>query len=361
MNEFFYWPYDEVSIDAHHPEKLILRTPWIEATTSSMPFNQQNLLALSEKLTQKSLSISDIGLVSDFFQHFRHYPFAYILPTDKNYPSLDHHALIDQSILVTHFESIAGIIMGIEKQADLTYLPRMNFEWDREAALNFAGINNQIHPESLFSIARRYHILELMANDGGNDIFNDMRKLAPDEFKYSVAKLVRQNHYVTELCQEALKPALAHAGQARGIIEDFMRQERGHDKILAKSLLQLGFKPEDIEVSPQTNMLMKTLGFIASRNFLAFAMAIDAFERNNFENVDPTAKLLMDKGYDKAADYINRHMKINDLGNHDNVAVQFLRFMGPCDRDYAHEALMLMEILSLVMCTITKSAYLKPL
>ena len=97
------------------------------------------------------------------------------------------------------------------------------------------------------------------------------------------------------------------------------------------------------------------LKFCAERNFLAFSMAIDAFERSNCEEVDPMAQLLMHGGFHKAAEFINLHMKINDDGDHENVAQKFLAPMELCDRDYALEAIRLMEILSLVMSSMTKS------
>jgi hypothetical protein len=199
-------------------------------------------------------------------------------------------------------------------------------------------------------------LLELIMNDRGKEIFNSIKKRGAKEFHKAVARVLRQNHYVTEQCQQALRPALFIAQQAAPFIDEFMTAERGHDKILTKALLHLGAKPDDIEVTVQTKALMALLTYMAERNFLAFAMAVDAFERNNYEEIDPMAKLLIDAGFEKSADFINLHMKINDQGGHENVAQQFLRFMAPCDRAYALEALRLMELLSVVMCSVSKSA-----
>jgi hypothetical protein len=101
---------------------------------------------------------------------------------------------------------------------------------------------------------------------------------------------------------------------------------------------------------------MHLLEFCAHRNFLAFAIAIEMFERSNYDECDPMAQALKKGGFAKSADFINVHMKINDQGDHENIARTFLQFMDLCNRDYAREALRLAELLSLVMSRITISA-----
>lgn len=363
MSSFTYWPYDEVSLDAKKPGELTIKTPWMEATTSLAPFHPAQVARLRSKLQDKTLSVDDIVLVNDFFKHFHAYPLAYILPTPKADLFLDKHELDDETNLTADFDEILFTIVTTrggfsEQEAEelLTTISRTSFEWDHQVALDFAAINNRIHPESLFSIARRYHILELLANDRGKEIFNEIKKRGTQQFQKAVARLTRQNHYVTQNCQESLRPALFTAGRATSLLEEFMEAERGHDKILKKALMHLGFQPEDIEVSIHARALMTVLRYLAERNFLAFAMAVDAFERNNYEEVDPIAHLLVDGGFEKAADFLNLHMKINDSGDHENVAQQFLQFMALCDRTYGLEALRLMEILSVVMSAVSQSA-----
>ena len=363
MSSFIYWPYDEVSLDVKIPGELTVKTPWMEATTSTAAFNPLHIARLKAKLNDQSLSANDMVLVNDFFRHFHQYPLAYILPTAKNGATLDNHSLIDASNLSDDFTEIILRVVKTyanveEKDAEtlLSCLSRRSFAWDQEAALNFASVDDHVHPESIFSIARRYHLLELLANDDGKEIFNDVKKRGTKEFRLAVARVVRQNHYVTEQCQNALKPALFIAQQAAPMIEEFIDAERGHDKILGKALKHLQANPKEVAVSLQTKALMALLTYVAERNFLAFAMAVDAFERNNYEEIDPIAKLLIDGGFEKAADFINLHMKINDQGEHENVAQQFLRYMAPCEHGYALEALRLMEMLSVVMCTVSQSA-----
>lgn len=363
MSSFTYWPYDEVTLDAKHPGELTVKTPWLEATTSSAPFNPSNIARLKTKLHDRSLCADDLVLVNDFFRHFHDYPLTYILPTPKKAIGLDRHDIHDFSNLTTELDEVLFSVLidnasftRDEAERLLATLPRRVFEWDHEAALDFATLDGQVHPESIFSITRRYHLLELLTNDRGKNIFNNIRKRGAKAFRNGVARLLRQNHYVTEQCQESLRPAMMIAGQATPFVEDFMAAERGHDTIFKKALMHLGHNPDDIEVSLQTKALMTVLQYLAERNFLAFAMAVDAFERNNYEETDPIAKLLVDGGFEKSADFVNLHMKINDEGNHENVAQLFLQYMDLCDRSYALEAMRLMEVLSVVMSSVSQSA-----
>ena len=87
-------------------------------------------------------------------------------------------------------------------------------------------------------------------------------------------------------------------------------------------------------------------------------MAVDYFERSSYEKMDPLATLLKKGGFDEAAKQINRHMEINDVGEHENMGLQFLERMAPCSPEYVREALHLAEAVSVVMNSVTLSAKL---
>ncbi len=366
MMNYNYWPYDEVSVEKEIDKgTLKVKAPWLEATTSSKFFNDEKLTTLCQKMGTGNLSAYDLPLVTEFFRFFHQYPVAYILPSQKNSLDLATHERLDTSLIEGDFESLARhiFLQGDERLCEeeldelFGILERKEFLWDHEAALNFSTVDDKIHPESMFSIARRFHLLELMSSDGGNEMLSDLAKLDKKEYKEAVCRLLRQNHYITQKCQEALVPALSIAQNARSLVENFIKEERGHDKILAKALMHVGKEAEDIEVRLQTRALMMLLKFMAGRNFLAFSMAIDAFERNNFQDVDPLAQLLIKGGFEKAAEFANLHMKINDEGGHENVARHFLGSMALCPKEYALEALRMMEILSLTMSKVSQSAW----
>jgi hypothetical protein len=161
--------------------------------------------------------------------------------------------------------------------------------------------------------------------------------------------MLRQNHYVTERCNASLGAALATAGHAKAEVEEFIRAENGHDRILNLALESTAASAPSVPVTPQAVLLMDLLAYCGKRNFLAFAMAIDFFERSAYQESDPLAEVLREGKLDYAARQIDRHMKINDAGEHENVALSFLAPMGAVDAAYAEEALRLAELLTTMM------------
>lgn len=360
-----FWPYDEVSLVVQHENGTVAVTsPWLVATVPSDVLNKDDLTQLSTKLNQRTLSSNDIVLVNRFFSNLEAYPFAYTLPTFKDSSSCDQHDLIDDALLTGDMSDLFNKIVYLSEPFGADFdsrdvpslfatLPRKQWQWDLDAALQFAQVGKGVHPESVFTVAKRYHLLEILTTDRGDAVVHEIKQMPDAQFKCAAARLVRQNHYVTQYCQRALEPALHIAQSVRDHVQNFRKEESGHDKLLERALLAMGEKPEDIPVLLPTKALMVVLEFCARRNFLAFSMAVDAFERSNYAEVDPLAGLLKSREFHEAAKYINAHMNINDHGKHDNVAKTFLSAMDLCPEPYAREALRLMELLSVIMCTVS--------
>lgn len=362
-----YWPYDEVSISGSDDRsQVIVSAPWIQATLAVTDENKPALQTLMQKFADKSLSADDLGLINWFFKDFAKYPFCYILPSEKPLGSLDHHALIDGRLLTGSLRdvlvetlkddySVESDITPADIDAVIARLYRQRWDWDCDAAIAFAKIGDKIHPESVFSVSRRYHLLDVLETSKARTNFNFIEGLKGDDFALAAGLMVRQNHYVTQKCNSALLPAVGKAGHAASIVESFIKEENGHDRILNVAMKSFSEQPDSVPVSVQTKALMHLLKFAAQRSFLGFAMAVDCFERSSYEKTDPLAQLLIKGGFEKAAKQINRHMDINDAGEHENVACTFLEFMAPCEPEYAIEALRIAELITLVMNSLTES------
>lgn len=360
MSNHTYWPYDEVSFGLS-PETRVLscKAPWLKIEVAIDDSEFSTISLITEKFHSQTISGNDVALVHSLMDRFQKFPVSYLLPSPKK--GNDIHA---STGLLEKCPGLRQILARALRDESLTttvdevlsFLSRENFEWDAEAALNFASVNGQIHPESLFSVARRYHLIDTIQNDKGEAVFSHTESLTPQERKQIVAILVRQNHFVTSRCQESLLPALALAQSSRTEVEDFIRAENGHDRILAMALKEITDTPELLPVAPTTICLMNLLKLTASTNFLAFAIAVDFFERSTYQESDPLAQLLVNAGFEKAAKQIERHREINDVGEHENVACEFLKPMQLCSADYALEALRLAETVSLVMNQVTSSA-----
>jgi len=362
-NQFLYWPFDEITLAfTEDGEGVLVKSPWMEIKLPREQYHPEAIETLVAKFQDDTVNPGDdLELVHSFFSEFKDYPLSYTLPTPKK--GEDEHKLMDNA---APSDSIADFLKSCcaemnlsdtDFQNALSLLPRQEWSWDIEAACNFATHGDKVHPESVLSVARRFHYLEVAENAQSQEIFEKIEQLTGDDFRRAARIMVRQNHYVTQKCQEALAPAADIAQHAKGEVEEFMKEEQGHDLILGVAMKAMAEDPEQVPVTLQTSILMKLLEKVASRNLLGFAMAVDAFERSSHDKVDPLAGLLEKGGYEKAASQINRHMQINEAGGHDNVAVGFLEWMKPCDKDYAVEALKFAEVITLIMNSVIAASF----
>jgi len=363
VQDFLRWPYDEVTADLGGDNRTVVITaPWITATVGVPEEAALNVRELSQKIQQKSLAPQDLGLINWFFGNLKNYPFCYTLPSKKAGESLDVHDVVEPRLPVDSIEAMLqaaldSATLGSEIAKQLaTNLNRAVFEWDWESASAFSKTESGIHPESLFSVARRFNLLDVLATNRGNEIFEKIKALPREEFRKAAGLMVRQNHYVTQKCREALQPATGIAKRAAPEIETFMKEENGHDRILEIAIRSFAESAEEIPVTGHTRALMRLLQFAAGHNLLGFAMAVDCFERSAYQKTDPLAQLLKGGGFEMAAKQINRHMEINDSGSHENVACGFLKYMAPVSSEYAKEALRLAEVISLIASSVPASA-----
>lgn len=216
-------------------------------------------------------------------------------------------------------------------------------------------------PESLFSISRRFHLLNDIENNKTAELLEFMSTLqkGSPEFNKISAVVMRQNHYITENCEKVLSAALPLAQSAEPAVSGFIRAEAGHDKILAKALRALGTDAQSVPVLDCVTSLMELFHLAAKRNFLAFSMIVDIFERTSYRSEDPFAKVLQEGGAKAAASQIEVHREINDFGGHENIAIEFLKDMGPVSEEYATEALRLTELVTQVVHSISKDTLAK--
>lgn len=357
-----FWPYDEVEIlrDDALPNRFLLSAPWLkfhfDIDSSHVDRANRALEALSVK---EGLTKDHLDDINWFCSSLEKYPLCYILPRSHGFGS-DIHGQVAQEIIQTSpremLESmLVGSNIGIDPLVDknafiYSSLPAV-WTWDTEAAIEFSKTNAGIDPESLFSIARRFHLLnDLEQNKTANLIeFASSLQSDPAKFQSASALIVRQNHYITEKCDGVVRSALPIAKNAGSAVMDFIQAEAGHDKILAKALKYIGFDPQQIPVISTTVALMEVFKRIAERNLLAFAMVVDIFERTSYRKTDPLTELLEKGGQTAAGQMADRHREINDSGEHENIAIGFLNDMAPIDSSYANESLRLAELATLVI------------
>ncbi len=314
-------------------------------------------LSLSKKMQQNALAPNDIAAVTQVFSKVAQFPLAYILPRKTWEANLDDHQVTSEWNFDQSPQQMLQQLGRSQNQAELfkTVAAQAQFlgewKWDFDSAFQLSHSEKGLDAYSLFSIARRFHLLDSVESNQTDSmkVYVESLKGNSDQYKNAACLIVRQNHYVTERCYAALSPALKIAQSADHELQEFIQAEMGHDQILGKAILEMGFDPKAVALSPTVEVLMSLFQAIAKTNFLAFAMVVDMFERSAHTDDDPLAELLMHGGFDRAAAQINIHKEINDSGGHENVALSFISSMGPLSEEYARQALQLTELATNVM------------
>lgn len=352
-----FFPYDEVtaSRDLNFPNRFILSAPWLtfqfDVAEEDVPKADQ----IAKKISAGDITAADLDSVNWLFSSMASYPFAYILPRTTSFGTDQHQVLTTP--LKTETPEAMLHSLNEKSNSPLT----KEWTWDIDAALDFSRTESGFDPESLFSISRRFHLLNDIENNKTAELLEFMTTLKKNvsEFKEVSAVVMRQNHYITERCEDVLSAALPISQNAQSAVSSFIKAEAGHDKILAKALRALGADAEQVAVLGCVTLLMDIFKLAAKRNFLAFSMIVDIFERTSYRDEDPFAKVLQDGGAKTAASQIEVHREINDFGGHENIAIEFLKDMGPVSEDYATEALRLSELATQVVHSISKDTLAK--
>lgn len=202
---------------------------------------------------------------------------------------------------------------------------------------------------------RRYHLVHMSEHGKGRFLYKNLARLghAHPKFLPFARSILRQNHRVTQLCESALSPALDHAGPARPLLEHFIHSERGHDRLLEKSLRALGAEPETVPVLPEVEALMSHLKLVAGADFVAYCTMLYYFESDFVGGKNPLAAALKNSPYASAAVGLETHDKVNHEGDHENVCFELLDTVGPLSRERVVSAVRLAEMGSLLLSQIS--------
>ena len=376
------WPYEELGVQFDSDsESFFLSTPWASVSITADGQNLERLRlalkALQSIRSGKTPEAENAALISWMLGLVPQYPFSYILPR-AFVDGVDQHKISgDASVVMT---SPLHLIQFMASERALTrsrisdasgpledmslHFRKSNaglfsdWSWDVESDLAIARIHSQndsFDPYSVFTVARRYHVLDICERNKTAELYAHVQGLKSDPTKFgdAMAFVLRQNHYVTEQCESVLSNALKIAKSAVLEIEDFIASERGHDRLLGGAIEELGVRTQEVDVLLETKLLMDVFAFAGRRNLLAFAMITDIFERSSYQDEDPLATVLKAGGFDAAAALIERHKSINDAGEHESVGLSFLEEMMPVDEAYLTEAMRMTELASLLMSTLS--------
>ncbi len=309
----YLWPYDEVLI-SQTESGLRFHSPWVTVAYPRPLKNEffQRYEVIREKGPQ---SEADIKLMDSLLKPVAQYPLFYCLPdqTKKVDDQLSKYDLKNQTLAA---------------------------RWDAETILSFCKAKTHLFDgTSALSCFRYSHIKDLMIFLSSVNKKISLPDLEGAALEEGTLLFLRQNHYVTERCEEVLTPAMQLHTKAEEKVREFIKEEQGHDRLLAQSFKELGQVPGDTPVLKSLSELMNLFKQTAQENLLAFCFIIDMFERSSGAQSNPIVQALLKMGKDKAAKPIQAHANINVHGEHDNESFEILSALGLLPKDYILDAL----------------------
>ncbi|WP_032113555.1 hypothetical protein [Candidatus Paracaedibacter symbiosus] len=132
--------------------------------------------------------------------------------------------------------------------------------------------------------------------------------------------MLRQTHYITQKFQEYAPTSLGNFPEAADEITQFLKEEKGHDKLMEHSLKVLGCEnPTEIDPSLETTLTMDIFKKAIEICPMAFVAMVGFFEGGEYGESDPIADILKKSSLPEAALGYQRHFEINRQENHNNM------------------------------------------
>jgi hypothetical protein len=347
--ERHYLPYDEVTLSpGDASDRVVLTTPWVQFEFTAEFTSPGAREALIEDVNTRHIHEGNYFALNSILTDLSQFPIAYLLPRADlaGKPIQRRSSAAPQSP-----SALVKAATGREPKSPFEW------QWNLDWAEKFCAVPGDVtfDPVSVFSVLRRFHLLHMSNFGKGRYLYKNLSRLGSGDPKFLpfARSILRQNHRVTELCESSLSPALDHAGESRPMLEKFIHSERGHDRLLEKSIRALGEEPAKIEVLPEVEGLMAYLKHVASTDYVAFCTMLFYFESDFVGGRNPMVEILKDSPYAAATVGLETHDKVNHEGDHENVSFELLDALGPITQEELISAVRLAETGSYLMSQVS--------
>lgn len=240
----------------------------------------------------------------------------------------DEPNLLAEDALKTPLSFSKFICQNTEDITDVS-LPQA-WEWDLEKICRVSNIKGTdlYDPITIVSYLKGM----LLASDAMTDsyrqelpvLLDQLRERSEPKFFTFMLMMLRQTHYITEKFQQYVPLVLNIFSEAATEIQQFIDEEKGHDKLMELSLSALGCEnPDDIKVLKENILIMELLNFAVNSTPLAFTVLVGYFEGGHYGDADPLAEVLKKSSVPKSAFGYERHFEINRDGDHNEVLHSF--------------------------------------
>jgi hypothetical protein len=179
-------------------------------------------------------------------------------------------------------------------------------------------IANRLEVETSIEIYRQQliHSLELL------------RTVHEDSFFEFIALLYKQTYYITTNVAEILPLGSKSFEYLKTAISNFLKEEAGHNKLMSKSLSNLGYSANDdsrLYVMNVTKDILALFKFAAIYSPLAFTSFIGLFEGSFYPQEDPIVACINKSSKPEAAFGYKKHFDINVNHSHKDEIIHFAK------------------------------------
>lgn len=336
-------PYPELRLVFDKARNILdVETPWVSLKLEIDRTNEKWIDQVVED-TRKSSPPS--RAVHEFLEQLKQFPLAIQLPREGMKVSRGSIFVsdTDQNNLWDNKYALKKILdeefIGDTQQKCL-FIRQSKFQaWqNKEWAFDFQSIKSQskingiefYDPITAFQLIRRQRLINELQHNFKNKLIdfslpNLLSKSNVELFKKIMVGLFRINHFVTKNCKVAIEPALKNFPLISTEIKEFLKDEKGHDKLMELSLRKLGImNPDEIPLYMDSISSVSALYYASQHSAFALLCLIDAFEGVTYQGSDPLADLMRQSPWPAAAVGIERHFNINKDGDHHLFSLQLL-------------------------------------
>lgn len=295
-----FYPFTELRIHWLNDSQFTIDLPWIKVQAKCDPSDFARVKK-AEGAIEKGYGYEDAD-VQWFLKQFAQLPIGYCLPRclDKDDRSKNY--------------------LFSPRHLDRVFRENEIIEMSRDVSSDY------IDPLTFLAILRRERLTSRMDNPYKDNVLKFLKSAKSNAIdkNFLIKAFLTQNHHITEICRQALTPALAIAGDARDDLQDFIKAETGHDLLLLDSLnnLKTDVQPPVLEgIIELAELLQKT----ATESFLGICALIDYFEEGGDSNQHPLDEAISSLGLDQECRGFFIHKRINFDGHHYDVAHDLLK------------------------------------
>lgn len=210
------------------------------------------------------------------------------------------------------------------------YVPSIIAELDRNGLLTEAELEikdksvsgKQLYHEVLFLFDK---VMQKTAKSQFYNMLTDGKATSAQLTGYAM-----EYYHLTKLAPGILGPMLAkvEGRKSRKMLQDFLRSELYHDKMLEKSLTSVGITNEELDLTqplPTTFSICASLGVYAQQHPISLKAALFMFERPYPEFNSAFKKRCEELNMPKRFyEPILRHAEINDDSDHGSISEMLL-------------------------------------